>query len=197
MKDKLIILLLIFLSIATNAQEKDTIFIKKDKFQKIFIDKNRNSIFYKLISDFTGFNTLENSSKVKNQILNSKWIQIQNYKGEYFLYYPCDQINDLKYAINSNQVQIKSSEIVTYNIISFKRRKQNINIKYQEPDSQKQIMLRITPIDNEKGIYKFITSNGNQRYEKIMLQADKYKKYNLIVNECTENKNSELDFEPY
>ncbi|MDR3025940.1 hypothetical protein [Chryseobacterium sp.] len=191
----LVFVLIIITCIIVNAQKNDTIFIKKDKFQKIFIDKNKNSDHYQLISDFTDFNTLKNSSNVKNQILNSKWVQIQSYKGEYFLYYPCDQINELKYVINGNQVQIKSSEIVTYNIISLKRRRQNINIKYQEPNSQKQILLTIIPIDQEKGIYKFITFDGNLQYEKKMLQSDKYKNYNLIVNECTENKTSELDFE--
>ncbi|PZU05197.1 MAG: hypothetical protein DI622_19315, partial [Chryseobacterium sp.] len=103
MKNKLIILLLLTLYAITKAQKNDTIFIKNDKFQKVFIDKNKNSDFYKLISDFTGFNTVKNFIKVNNQILNSKWIQVHNYKGEYFLYYPCDQINDLKYVINSDQ----------------------------------------------------------------------------------------------
>ncbi|PZU05356.1 MAG: hypothetical protein DI622_19135, partial [Chryseobacterium sp.] len=95
----------------------------------------------------------------------------------------------------SDQIQIKNSEIVTYSIISLKKRKKNINIKYQEPNSQNQILLRIKPIDQENGIYKFITFSGNQQYERIMLQSDKYKNFNLIVNECIENKANELDFE--
>lgn len=187
--------MLLLLSIITKAQKSDTIFIKKNKFQKIFIDKSKNSDYYKSIADFTDFNTSESSSKFKNELFNSKWIQIHTYKKEYFLYFPCDLINELKYVINNDKIQIKSSEIVTYSIISFKRKKQKTYIKYQEPNSKKLILLTIIPIDQENGIYKFITSEGNQQYEKIMLQSDKYKNYNLIVNECNENKTSELDFE--
>lgn len=194
MKDKLMIFLFILLSTIINAQAKDTIFLKKDKFQKIFIDKNKNSEYYKLIADFTGFNISKDSLKIKQQSLHIKWMQIYNYKGGYYLYSPCDQINDLKYVINNNEIQVKSSEIITYKIVSLKKRKQSIYIKYQQPNSNKQIFLTIKPISEEKGIYKFITSNDNEKNEKIMLLADRYKNYNLIVNECTNNKSIELDF---
>lgn len=195
MKNKLMIFLLIFLFIMINAQAKDTIFLKNDKFQKIFIDKNKNSEYYKLIADFTGFKISKDSLKIKQQSLNIKWVQIYNYKGGYYLYSPCDQINDLKYVINNNDVQVKSSEIITYKIVSLKKRKYNVYIKYRQPNSNKQIFLTIKPISEKKGIYKFITSNDIEKNEKIMLVADRYKNYNLIVNQCINNKSIELDFD--
>ncbi|WP_312902842.1 hypothetical protein [Chryseobacterium taichungense] len=184
-----VLLIFLLLSIGVRAQKEDTIFIENNKFQKIYIEKNKNSNHYKSISDFTDFKNLGKS--------NSKWIQIHAYKGEYFLYYPCDQVNDLKYVIDIDQIQIKYSEIVAYKIISLKKRGQNTYIKYQEPNSGNKILLKIIPVNMESGIYKFITFIGNQQYEKIMLESSKYKNYNLIVNECTENKSSELDFGQY
>ncbi|RNA60451.1 hypothetical protein D1631_18310 [Chryseobacterium nematophagum] len=176
------------------AQVADTIFIKKTQSHKVFIESNKNSEYYKLFSDFSDFNLSKDSLIVSGKLPSYRWLQVHKFKDKYYLYSPCDLMNDLKYVFTNN-IQIKSSEISTYKILSLIKKNNEFRIKYQDPNTKKKIVLTITQINKEEDIYKFITYNGSEKYEKIMIKAKDFKKFNIIVNDCFVNKAKELEFE--
>lgn len=179
--------------VVIKAQNGDTVFIKKDQQQAIYILKNRNSPHYNSMKNFQEFEELEN--KNKNFGLASKWIQIYRYNESYLLYTPCDEINEVKYVISDDKIHIKSSEITSYNICKINRKGKNIIIKYKEPNSNKKTILIIMPIDQQKGIYKFVTNKiDGTKYDYTMVDIEKYKNFDVLVNECNNSKMSEFRF---
>ncbi|MCU7614115.1 hypothetical protein N0B16_06665 [Chryseobacterium sp. GMJ5] len=111
------------------AQSKDTVFIKKNKNQRIYFLQNKNLNYYNTLIDFSDFNINEHTQKIKSLGINSKWIRIYKYKNEYYLYIPCDDMNNTKYLIDDSSLQIKSSEILSYRVCSVKRKKEKKKIK--------------------------------------------------------------------
>ena len=119
---KFFLFYLVFLFVVIKSQIKeDTLYLEKNKSHQVFIEKNKMSNYYNSILDFRGFKP--NSTK-KNKYLDikSKWLRVYKYNNHYFLYAPCDWIYDLKYVIDNDRIQIKSTEIVEYKIYSKKRR---------------------------------------------------------------------------
>lgn len=177
------------------SQSKDTIFIKKNKYQRVYILQDKNSKEYNSLIDFSNFNTNVKTSKLESLGMNSKWLPVYKYSGNYYLYIPCDVINDRKYLITDKNIQIQSSEVTSYVINSIKKEQKNVFINYTEPNSKENFSLKISPVDKNNGIYKFITTNKQLSYEIIMLDANKYKNYNVVINDCTNNKVKEFEFD--
>ncbi|WP_344828752.1 hypothetical protein [Chryseobacterium ginsenosidimutans] len=194
MKKILLLFLLSFL-FTVNAQSNDTVFIKKNKSQRVYILQDRNSNEYNSLIDFSNFNTNVKTSELESLGMNSKWLPVYKYSGNYYLYIPCDVINDRKYLITDNNIQIQSSEVTSYVINSIKKEQKNVFINYTEPNSKENFSLKISPVDKNNGIYKFITTNKQLSYEIIMLDANKYKNYNVVINDCTNNKVNEFEFD--
>ncbi|WP_346984098.1 hypothetical protein [Chryseobacterium sp. POE27] len=184
---------LLFYTISCS-QSKETIFIKKNKYQKVYILQDKNSKEYNLLIDFSNFNTNVKTSKLESLGINSKWLPLYKYNGKYYLYIPCDEINDRKYLIDDNNIQIQSSEVENYIINSIKKEQKNVFINYTESSSKENFSLKISPIDKSNGIYKFITTNNDFSYELIMLDINKYKNYDVIINECS-IKAKEFEFD--
>jgi hypothetical protein len=187
-------LFLLFITIV-KSQSNDTIFIKKDSYQSIYIINNKKSELYNSLVNYTDFNVNRNKQKIKSIKLNSKWLPLYKYEGKYYLYTPCDEINNITYVIDDSNIQIKSSEVTDFSISSIKRKKENIIIKYREPNFKSETILTIKPINKKNGIYKFITRKKNFKYEFMMLEANQYKNYDIIVNNCINSKVSEFKFD--
>lgn len=177
------------------SQSRDTIFIKNNKYQKAYILQDKNSKKYNSLIDFSNFNTNVHTSKLESLGINSKWLPIYKYSGGYYLYIPCDEINERKYLIEEDNIQIQSSEVTRYVINSIKKEQENVFINYTEPNSKDNFSLKISPIDKKNGIYKFITTNKKLSYEIIMLDASNYKNYNIVINDCIKNKVKEFEFD--
>lgn len=178
--------------ICVNSQVKnDTIFIKNDKSQKIFIESNRDSDYYKYLDDFKNFKITKNYSNIMNQ----KWIRIYNYNSGYFLYAPCDWTYDTKIIIDRKYLQIKNSEISHYKIKHIKKKNDEILVKYSDPYSPKKLNLKIIPIDKKLGIYRFIFEDSVMKVEYMMIQAQKNKNFDIIVNDCKYEKTKEFEFD--
>lgn len=64
-------------------------------------------------------------------------------------------MNDTKIVIDDEKIQLKASEIVDYKIKCIKKKGENIIIKQKDPFLKKNILLKISPINKEKGIYRF------------------------------------------
>jgi hypothetical protein len=187
---------LFFLSfIVACSQSNDKIFIKKDEHQSIYVVQDKNSEQYNSLINYSNFDITRKTQKIETLGLDSKWIPIYKYNGKYYLYIPCDGINYRKYLIDDNNIQISSSEITNYAIDSIEKQKNSLSVKYSEPNSKMESTLTIIPIDKKKGIYKFITYQKKLHYETLMLEADQYKNYDVIVNECIDSKSTEFKFD--
>jgi hypothetical protein len=98
---------------------KDTTFIFKDtvdgELQTIFIDNNKESTFYDRIANFN-FLHFDNDSykystdyfkeqnitltKVKPVITWTNWVTLEQYKGKYYAYHPCDFLFHFRQSVN-------------------------------------------------------------------------------------------------
>jgi len=194
MKKRLLLFVLLLNSFLFYCQEKnnDTIFIKNEKHHKIYIEKNRNSDWYKYIAEFRDFNTEFSSEKIIQFGLKSRWMRIYKYQGEYFLYAPCDWMYDTKIIMNDTKFQIQNSETVIFDIKSIKKSTDNIFIKCKNPSNKEKTLLKIHPVDKNLGIYEFIFSDKFETYKYLMLDADNYLNYDIIVNYCTDSKTNEF-----
>src|SRR5690554_8175012 len=88
---KKVILGFIFLSFLHNNvySQNDTIFIDKVSENKIFILQNKHSEHHQILSNFKGFPNYSEDSK-KGEIINVNWIPLYKFKGQFYLYVPCD-----------------------------------------------------------------------------------------------------------
>lgn len=193
LQSKKIYLLLAFVLYAVTYSQtnNDTLFIKKDNHQKIYIEKNKNSNYYKDLNNFKDFAAINTKEKINQVGLSTKWIRIYKYKGKYILYAPCDWMNDTKIMIDDNKIQFKNAETVDHKIKCIKKRDENVIIKYKDRFLKKNVLLRIIPVDKEKGIYQFDT----KRFQYIMVEADKYQNFDILVNECIDSKLKEFKFD--
>lgn len=177
------------------SQSKEMKFIKKDKYQSIYILQDKNSPQYDSLIDFSNFDTSGKATQLKALGINLEWIPVYKYNNKYYLHIPCDGINDVKYLIDDNYVQIQSSEVTRYAISSITKEKENVLIYYTEPDSNDKSSLKISPIDKANGIYKFSASKQGVFNELTMIDVRKYKNYDLIVNKCIDTKAEEFQFD--
>ena len=123
MKKSFSFYLTLLFTIFNSQAKKDTLFLEKNKYHRIFIEKNKNSNYYNSILDFIEFEPVDKTRKIESFGIKPKWIRIYQYKNNYFLYAPCDWIYDLKYVIDDNKIQIKSSELGSFKIYSIKTMK--------------------------------------------------------------------------
>ena len=106
-------------SVFSQNPEKDTLFLLKDlkegSKQSIFIDKNPKSIYYKELSNFTFNESISyqfslDYLKDSNQILIKQspiipfqnWVPLKKYRGNYYVYKPCDFYTNLSFSFNDS-----------------------------------------------------------------------------------------------
>lgn len=193
-KKILLILLAVIIYINGKTQINDTLFVKKDEHQKIYIEKNRKSKYYSYLKNFSHFKNLKND-KIISQGLNSKWVKIYKYKGKYILYAPCDWSVDTKIIISNNKIQIRGFETYIYSIVSIiKLNKRQYKIEYLNYDKQKN-NLDIKVINYKKGIFEFTINNQGIIDKFWMLYSKNIKQYDILVNDCLYERTSEFEFD--
>lgn len=191
---KRVCLLFVIMFSAKIYSQNDTAFIKKDIHQKIYIEKNKNSNYYKEINNFQDFEAIDSKEKINQLGIANKWIRVYKYEGQYVLYAPCDWINDTKIVIDDNKIQFKNAETIDYKIKSLRKKDGKVFIKYKDTFLKKNVLIKIIPVDKEKGIYQF-TEDGCKGYQYIMADANKYQNFDILVNECIDSKFQEYKFE--
>lgn len=187
-----IIIFVLFTNILYSQTQKDTVFIKNDKHQKIYID-NKQSKYYNYINNFNGFKSL-NTSEIKKMGLNDKWIRVYPYKNKYILYAPCDWCNDTKILISNKEIQLKGCEIYSYKTISKKKINKNeyrIIIKNNENIIG---YLKIKKIDLKNKIFEFYLNIDNTKQKIWMASSNDVMQYNILVNDCLMEKVGEYKF---
>lgn len=219
MKSKTNILTLLILTICQivfgQTIKSDTTFIQKDSLkgfsQSIFIETNKNSIYYNGITSFTfGMfdkesydNSLEylKTNKIKLQkqktvLPAKKWVTLKQYQGQFYAYYPCDfytyfqaSINDTTYIDWTGEGPI-ANKIVSQKKLNKTTFELKLNGIY---DNDRTIKINI--IDTTKGIAIFTETTQSETTNYLMIMADKIKSVPFIVNNCETEKQLELIFE--
>lgn len=196
MNTKNLVLFLILFSTYGFSQNSDTVFIKKETGHKIYKIQNRSSDLYNDISNFKEFET-DHNEKISQIGLNSSWIRIHKYDGKYFLYGPCDWCNNTRLQIGDNFMQIRGCELTTYKIISAEKINQReYKITYVALSGKKRkTVLKIKEINSEYNIYEFSYSDGIDLSKMLFIKDSDYKNFDIINNECKNEKSIELKFE--
>lgn len=216
--NKLIFSLILFgFCITTSAQiqtsKSDTVFISKNpefgSKQSIFIDPNKNSEGYKKITDFQidEFSKENHDAILKDLLQKNKntkalnieeitknWIEIHLYNNQYYVYKSCDFYNQ-QMAIKDNILTHWSMEgQEPHLILSAKQSKSNIfDLKLK---GNYLSAIKIYWLDEEKGLAVFEELvNGKHSEYYIMLDSRKVSNFPIIINNCTQAKQSEMRFD--
>jgi flagellar assembly factor FliW len=194
--------------------KSDTVFIFKDSVkgfsQSIFFEENKNSKYYDAITSFefdlndteSYKNSLEflNDKKIKLKkqktiLPYTKWINLKQYKGEFYAYHPCDFYSFYKISISDTTYIDWTGEGPIANKIMFQKKVNDSTFEmktYGVNALEKKITIRI--IDKERGIAVFEEiENVEFKNTYFMIMADKIKMVPFIVNNCDIYKQRELN----
>jgi hypothetical protein len=189
----------------------DTVFLLKDATHAIYIDSGRNSKFYNFISDFT-FGQFDNDSYgysldylktrklrlTKNNIrgIPREWVLLKYYKNRFYTYHPSDFYSHFKVKITDTAFIDFSGEGPCANkILSYKRIDKNTMAFSLTGIEKPGRRLIIHIIDEQKGIAVFEEpDNKNYRYY-LMIDVKKIRRLPIIVNDCTIQKEMEMEFD--
>jgi len=186
-----------FLNTNANSQQlADTIFVLKESIDsnihKIFIEPNKNSIYYESIGDFHSFPKSSKKEKLKLGRLPKKWVSLHLYKEKFYLYAPCDYCFNSKIGFIQNEISFENCEIISYKIDGFEKIN---NLKYTfNYNNYNKIDIYI--IDKKRGIAVFKYKNAdNEINYQLMADLKKIKKFQIIINDCRDSKTKEFEFE--
>ena len=187
------------------------IILYKGKEQTIFIDKINNSEFKKKRVDFsfgefdkqTYRYSLENIKKQKitlnkfdSKNLPKKWIELFQYKGEFYTYYYCDFCGDYRLEFRKNMLLETTCEgpnIISVNLFRKENSKTFSFERTNELGGKSSVIIHI--IDNEKGIAVFESKINDEILYKLMLDVSKINQYPMIVNDCKSKQREFNGFE--
>lgn len=191
-------------------------YIKKDNVkghsQSIFVEKNKASQYYKDLTSFTldSFDVVSYKNsldyfKKKNEFLrmqktilpSTKWVELNQYKKKFYVYYPCDFNNLYQVSINDSTYIEWTGEGPIANKIQnqIKTNNQTYILRTSSVyDNDKIIQIKI--IDKNKGIAVFKETNKKNIHNYyLMIMIEKIKSVPFIVNNCETQKQLELNFE--
>jgi hypothetical protein len=213
----ILIILFIGVSFQLLAQKaiKDTIFILKDTVeghvQTIFIDDNRESLLYEEIShfEFQHFDKISyNNSidyfkehnitltKAKPVIPLTNWVTLKQYKGQYYVYHPCDFLFHFQQSINDTTFIYWTGEGPVANKIIEQKKINSGTYKFLLTginDHNRSLIIHI--LNKKKGIAIFEEKVGERRTVYFMIAANKIRRVPIIVNHCPKQKQLELEFD--
>ena len=218
---KTIFLIIVLTSLFDGFSQKvsnDTIVLKKGEMDsirnKVFIDPNKNSLYYKPLLDFGisnkseslawSYELLMDSSRGRKPKINKtaglpkKWVPLHLYKNNYYIYSPCDGINNYRFLISDSLVfewDAMGPEVREYN--SFKKVNDSTYINKETSYFREECNLTIIIINRQKGIAVFATQdiNSHKTDYYLMVQINKIKLFPIIKNYCRGGKEREFHFD--
>ena len=203
-------------------KQNDTLFFVREKndslYHRVFIDTNKKSEFYSLVSDFkiSGFDkdTYKRSLNYlyskkyfpkKNKFLKqipSEWVMLESYKGKIYVYSPADYYFHYKVKLTDSLFIDWTGEgpEATY-IQKFTKINTSTYQFILRSETHHFRELTIKYIDHEKGIALFQSKEYNSSLKKmevsyqLMVDVKKMRTIQLLVNTCDHQKQDELDFD--
>lgn len=186
-----------FISYVAKAEHNDTTIISRSTVQNgtinsiVYIATDKKAWQYDSIQSFLP----ASSTKVVNVFPFGNWVELNQYKGNYYLYYPCDLGDLYRLGIHKNIVReygVETEEFILKSITLKKSNTYIVDISSAQGINKKIILYLI---DKDKGIIvkENVGADNESKYQ-LLVAADKIKKFPLIVNYC-EAKNDELSFQ--
>lgn len=192
----------------------DTNFILRENglyYHAIFIDSNKSSHFYSELENntkspfdstfyFDGLVRLrKNKIKIKHQSINTiaqDWMPLYLYKGKYYNYYPSD-------GMYTNWIKISDSIFLTYaggemitSSITKLIKKSITEFQFTltgETGSKENVNVIV--IDSKNGVAIFEYPKRKFAKYELRITTNKIRKFPVIVNYCTEQKQEEFKFD--
>ena len=210
----IIVLNLLIFSLYGQVSSKDTVFIKKDSVygtaQSIYFENNSNSQFYDAIN-YWGFLPYDQESytysinylKENKELLTkkppvipfTKWVLLEQYKGKFYAYHPCDFLSHLRVSINDTTFIDWTGEGPVANKIIDQKKINELTYEFKLTGYDKDRKLVIHIIDKKKGIAVFEETKNGGNFYYLMIMSDKIRSVPLIVNNCEKEKQIELVLE--
>jgi hypothetical protein len=203
-----------------NVQElkviNDTTFLLREidsnLYHAIFIENNKSSQYYDWISDFKLMNSYtryrlpssasENNTNSKSftkfpvNDLPNKWCPLYFYNDKYYLYSPCDYMNNVTFSINDSTFIYYSSEGPEGSIIKSLDRPDSNTYKFEVISlylPRKNIIIHFIDRDRGIAIFEYPDEPKEYRYH-FHVDAEKVKDFPIIVNYSKTCKQSEYRF---
>lgn len=196
---------------------KDTVFIERHPTwgtaQSIYHDPNPASRYYKRLASFT-FGAFDKESynesihylkqknlslvKRKPVIALTKWVRIYAYKEVLYAYHPCDFFTFFQVSINDSTYIDWTGEGPVASKILAQKKEDARNYEFILTGIyNREKTIRIHILDDEKGIAVFEEKSGETEdsYYYFMVAAEKIRALPLIVNNCEDTKQRELQFD--
>lgn len=178
------------LTIGLSAQTaSDTIFLLKDSNYKIYIEPNKNDVKYRSF--------VKESKDNKILDLPAKWVPLYVHKDNYYVYEPCDLGTNMSIYLSKKQIYFYGFEINNHKLNSKLKKVEDSHYGLSYIDLDKKIVsVDIYIIDKLKmvSIFKYKTQEKKISYQ-LMIDQNKINEFQMIVNECTDNKVQEFTFE--
>lgn len=201
--------------------KNDTIFFQNDTVEPsiyksnvryTFIDPNRHSKYYKDLvrfrfgefDDKTYGSSLEylkdkneKLTKKNPDVFATKWVILQTYHNNFYVYYPCDFYNYFKQSINDTTFIDWTGEGPIANKIIDARAIDSSTYFFQlagQYHHERKLIIHI--IDRQRGIAVFeeIDSERGKSY-KLMIAADKIKTVPIVLTRCYDSYSYFGDFD--
>lgn len=201
----------------------DTTFLVRETanniYHAVYFEKNKNSEFYKYISDFgftefdgireyqEGIDVLKqyyNKTKLKKTSLNgvsTKWCMLYLLKDIFYVYSPSDYCWNFQNEITDSVFISKGCEktfsiidtIVKKNEHFFQLKMKSIRRNFKNEKIIRTINIYI--IDKQKGIAVFEDNYWGKKEYRLMVEASKVNNFPLIINYCETSKQGEFEFD--
>lgn len=204
----------LFACLAAAGQQRDTVFILRETgayYHAIFTETDPNSPHYRDLASNRystwdsafyreGVDLLKKKVRLSNHPLPGlprSWHPLQQYKGQYYVYFPSDGMNNnWIHLTDSTLLEYGGGEMLPYALHKVEQqgtRKYTFSTTFV---SGERCTVRLHLLDTEKGIglFEFMDETGVERYQ-LVVDTGKMKNFPLIVNYCLEGKQEELEFE--
>lgn len=188
--------------------KKDTLFLQYDdklgSKQSIYQLKKSNIDQYKSITNFE-LNEFEkevlqsqNEAIKKNKksfpnITETQWIKVYKYKGDFYVYQPCDFINERKMSIDNSIITNWNGENPSFEMILNQKKISKNQFSYQV-NSKGNLYLKIIDSTLQLAIVKSNFYGYKPEYS-FMIPAKNAHLLPIIINNCKEHKQNEFTFD--
>jgi hypothetical protein len=191
-----------FFMTMSQAQKKDTLFLKISNNipeQIVFID-TAHSIFHREIINILLNNDRhkESSTIISNPLLpNQKsifdnWISVEVYKNKYCAYYPSETFHNTYISVDQDSIRYNdfNEGFVTYKISKIKSKKNVAKVFFINENNIENIFL-FRRVGNEVIKFKPTSQNKKSIY---LASVKKYISMPIIVNYCPTSRCQEFNF---
>lgn len=188
----------------------DTTFILRNTgpnyYHAIYIDETANPRFKKSKKQARVTNVLQQKIKEstenkvkdiqkKNMNLPQFWIPLYQYKSEFYLYDPCDGINDYSYFLSKEVLSLLYYDGPSNYLISTSKKINDQHYIFEFKDSDRSDKLDIYIIDKTKKLAVFKFTDGEEIEYDIFTSSTTLNHFDVIVNDCKWQKEFEYHFE--